>query len=99
MLLTLAGCGAGVPACPDAGTPLTYSSFGSGFMSVYCVPCHGPSRTEKGFNVSTLSLVQSNDSAIVSHAGTGSDMPPSDSLLPSATERAQLTEWISCGAP
>ncbi|MBS1150959.1 MAG: hypothetical protein H6Q89_2657 [Myxococcaceae bacterium] len=99
-VLALAGCGgAPLPACPDAGTALTYQNFGIGFMAGYCIECHGSGRTEKGLILTTPGAVRGHAEAVNAESGTGSAMPPRGSPLPSAAERAQLVEWLSCGAP
>jgi len=105
-----AGCSGSDPAPPDAGDDaaapdasdafvpddgaigcdpsLTYANFGMAFLQTYCFRCHGFDQQS----------AQSAGSAIVSAAGTGTFMPPTDPK-PSPQERAQLTAWIACGAP
>ncbi len=97
----LAGCGAAGSAavCPDAGTALTYDNFGAGFMSVYCVRCHGPALQEKNLRLETVALVRTNARAGLAYAGTGTSMPPADAAIPSVEDRAKLTQWLACGAP
>ena len=102
-----ASCG-GAALAPDAGDPndgsadasvgddgargcdpsLTYASFGMTFFGTYCARCHG-------FDQQSAQL---SGSVIVSAAGTGTFMPPSDPK-PSPLERQELTSWIDCGAP
>ncbi len=99
--LVCISCGSGAlstAACPTDGTTLTYENFGSSFMSSYCVSCHSGSRAESGIDLSTSSKAQTYAAAIVSEAGTRSKMPPAGSPAPTATERAQLVEWLSCGS-
>jgi uncharacterized membrane protein len=99
-VLSLGACGsAAIPPCPDAGTALTYDNFGSGFMRTYCVRCHAGDRVEHHVDLSTREQIIAQGTKVVSSAGIGSSMPPSPELMPDEIERAQLVEWMSCGAP
>jgi uncharacterized membrane protein len=97
--LTASSCGGGVTAssCPTGGTALTYASFGQPFMSTHCTSCHGSARSEKGVSLASQAQVQAHAAAVESTVSGGS-MPPSGGS-PTATERAQLAEWLACGAP
>ena len=98
-LVALTRCGPGAPSCPDGGTTLTYANFGAAFINVYCVQCHGPARTEKGIALNTASLVRSHADVCTLAAGVGTSMPPAQSAAPTADERKDLAQWLSCGAP
>jgi mono/diheme cytochrome c family protein len=82
-------------SCPDAGTTLTYESFGADFMTGYCIACHGNSRIEKGVDLTTAAGIAAHRSAIVNEVGGGS-MPPTGSPAPTDAERAQIVEWLGC---
>ena len=58
------------------------------FFSTYCGACHTWDQQS----------AQTSGDIIVSAAGTGTFMPPSDPR-PTPQQRAQLTAWIACGAP
>jgi uncharacterized membrane protein len=101
---SIAACkseGGEVPACPDAGTALTYADFGQGFFEKYCVSCHAKGSGIGGAQdipLESQAQIQANLDDIYSEAGgTNTGMPPSSSK-PTAAERQQLAEWLSCGA-
>lgn len=98
-VLALTQCGPAASSCPDGGTRLTYENFGAAFINVHCVQCHGPSRTEKGIALNTASLVRSHAEVSNLAAGVGTSMPPPQSAQPTPAERADLAQWLSCGAP
>lgn len=84
---------------------LTYANFGEGFMTDYCTSCHDSAKSggdrsgaPSGTDFDSLDLVKSFSGRIKSRAGNGSTMPPFDPR-PVAQERADLTEWLDCGAP
>ena len=77
--------GDGAVACDPS---LTYASFGMAFFATYCNTCHSWDQQS----------AQTSGEVIVGAAGTGTFMPPGDPR-PSPQERAQLTSWITCGAP
>lgn len=95
--------------CP-ATSSLTYSSFGRTFMQSYCLRCH--SVTVTGAARKNAPADHNFDDAvdiglfadhIDEYAGSGPAatnvvMPPDDPR-PSVAERAQLSEWLACGAP
>lgn len=97
--LGLTQCGPGAPSCPDGGTALTYESFGAPFMTTYCIQCHGTALSEKGVTLHTAALVRQFSIQANLSAGVGTSMPPSQSLAPTTGERADLAQWLSCGAP
>jgi len=102
LLLCLTACG-GVTTtgaeCPDAGTAVSYANFGQAFLASYCVSCHGGDHAERGIDLSSESGVAAYAQSVVAVAGEGSSMPPGGAAAPSSAERAQLVEWLSCGAP
>jgi uncharacterized membrane protein len=102
-LSSAAGCGGGLDTtCNDAATTLTWSNFGSDFMGRHCIVCHNTSaRAQAGVRLHTVEGVRRNARLVSSTAGTGRSMPigSNDEPLPTDAERAQLTEWVSCGAP
>jgi hypothetical protein len=103
VLLPLVSCGPDLTGsssalCTDAGSPLTYDNFGASFLSSYCVSCHGGSRSSGGVSLATAADASRYATAIVSAAGTRASMPPSGAAAPSAAERAELVQWLSCGA-
>lgn len=90
----------GLPACPDGGTDLTYASFGQSFFSTHCTSCHASTSGVAGaenFPFETQAQIQAEIEDIYERAGGSKPtMPPSGG--PTADERQQLTEWLSCGA-
>ncbi len=92
--------GGGEPApvgCPPGGTALTYSNFGAPFMAKYCTGCHGNAKPAAGVFLTSPRAIREHQFSIDESAGAGSTMPPTDG--PATAERAQLTEWLACGAP
>ena len=94
--------------CPT-GSTLTYANFGQTFMQTYCLRCHSASVTGAArmnapadHNFDNIGQIQGLADHIDEHAGSGPDatnteMPPNDPK-PSTAERAQLSEWLACGA-
>lgn len=92
--------------CADSSA-LTYESFGSGFMTMYCTRCHsaalsGPARSKAplGHDFDTLAGVLAMAEHIDTNAAGGPravnrTMPPSGSM-PTDEERRQLGAWIAC---
>lgn len=91
-------------SCPPAGTTLDYASFGRPFMDAHCQGCHGATGASRrgapgGFSFATREEVQRHASRIFARAaGSNTTMPPGPDDPP-ASEREQLAEWLSCGAP
>lgn len=95
--------------CPDAPT-LTWEGFGRDFMTRHCLDCHsqtleGAARHDApvGVDFDTPELVRAHAHDIDRSAGLGPDaanrsMPPGG-VLPTDQERADLSEWLACGAP
>jgi len=95
--------------CPTSST-LTYANFGQDFMATYCTRCHsanltGASRFDApvGLNFDTRDEVFAQRVAIDAQAGSGPNgtftTMPNDSPAPTPDERADLAEWLACGAP
>jgi uncharacterized membrane protein len=97
--LTLLGCttssstGISTVTCPTDST-LTYTNFGSAFISNNCLSCHANQESPK---LSTRAQVQANASRIL-EAAVYSDAMPEDAAMTVET-RQQLGEWLACGAP
>jgi uncharacterized membrane protein len=86
--------------CPESST-LTYESFGQSFMADYCNRCHseGKSGAPRAFRFDTVDEVRAHADRIFARAaGANVSMPPGPDDPP-ADERAQLAEWLACGAP
>jgi hypothetical protein len=100
LVFVLGACGGSGASttCPPGGTTLTYAGFGQSYLSRYCTSCHGSSSPSEGLSLSTQALVQAHAGAVASETSRGS-MPPRGSAMPTATEAAQLAEWLACGAP
>lgn len=108
LLVFLIGCSdEKAPECPSTGTTLTYTSFGHSFMDTYCASCHAASvtgtarqgaPTDQVFD--TLAQVRAKSDDIMHEAVVEKEMPyGSASKKPTDAERAQLGEWLACGAP
>jgi len=105
--VSIAACGGGettgdqLPACPTAGTELTYDSFGRDFFGKYCTSCHsvGSGVTEaEAQPYESQDQIKADIMAIYEQAGGTNDAMPQSGDKPTATERTQLAEWLSCGA-
>lgn len=84
--------------CPQTQT-LTYANFGQAFVTKWCGRCHTGDQSP---NLSTQANIQANRTEIDKVAASGPDatntkMPEGSS--PTTAERAQLGEWLACGAP
>lgn len=90
--------------CPSTGTPLTYASFGRGFLDENCNSCHSAQAgyrhgAPEGFHFDTLDEIHAHASRIfVRAAGPNVTMPPGPDDPPSDA-RQQLADWLACGAP
>ena len=90
--------------CPDAGTKLTYASFGSSFLSDNCQTCHGQASGDRkgapsGFDFGTIDDVRAHKTRIFARAAADNvTMPPGPDDPPAAARR-ELAEWLACGAP
>jgi uncharacterized membrane protein len=89
--------------CPEGGTKLTYDAFGEGFMANHCQGCHASAATER--NGAPSNYIFDTHDQVIAHrdrifaraAGDNDSMPPGPDDPPDA-ERAQLAEWLACGA-
>jgi len=90
--------------CPPAGTQLTYESFGRTFFSTNCNDCHSASGDNRygapgTYRFETLDDVRNlRDRIFARAAATNTSMPPGPED-PNPDARAQLAEWLACGAP
>ncbi len=90
--------------CPPGGTTLTYESFGQGFLARRCQTCHGRDVEERhgapdkyAFD-SPEEVKKWIDRIYDRSAGDNTSMPPGPDDPP-LSERDDLAEWLSCGAP
>lgn len=97
--VVLAGCSSsGSPTgiepmeCPPTST-LTYENFGAAVMETHCLSCHDT----KAPRLLTVEHVRLHADAILEEA-VYTDSMPRDATMP-LDMRAQLGEWLSCGAP
>lgn len=91
------------PSEEPCGT-LTYENFAADFFDSYCLRCHSEDLTglarsgaPSSVNFDTLDLIRERLDRIGIRAGSAGSMPPSEPF-PTSTERAQLLNWIDCGA-
>ena len=89
----------GLPDCPEGGTDLTYQTFGQTFFTTHCITCHAAASGVAGastFPYETQAQIQAKIDAIYTRAGgPNPTMPPTGG--PTAAERQDLAEWLSCG--
>lgn len=91
-------------SCPQTGTQLTYDNFGAEFLDARCNRCHSAEAGDRhgapeSYRFDTLDDVHAHrDRIFVRAAGPNTTMPPGPEDPP-ADERAQLAEWLACGAP
>lgn len=88
--------------CPSEGTPLTYESFGKGFINGYCQPCHGSSVDDRrgappNYTFDDYDQVLELKDRVFARAAAGNDSMPPGPDDPSEAEREQLAEWLACG--
>lgn len=87
----------------DRSPPLSWHSFGQGFMGKHCTGCHSsllPDSHREGapasVNFDTYADVVAQADRIAARAlGDEPTMPPGGG--PSAEEQALLAEWLRCG--
>lgn len=104
--LGIAACGGGstpdegLPDCPTDGSDLTYDNFGQAFFTTHCTSCHASTSgvaVAQDTPFETQAQIQAELEDIYERAGgTNTNMPPGGG--PTADERLQLEEWLSCGA-
>lgn len=90
--------------CPEDSL-LSLEGFGAPFMLTHCTGCHHSALKDGeragaplGVDFDTLALVRAQAARIWARAGDqNATMPPVGP--PPADERAQLGEWLACGAP
>lgn len=93
------GEGGNLPACPSAGTDLTYDNFGKKFFQDYCLSCHSAGSGVNGANsYESQSAIQGAAEDIYGRAGGTNTNMPQSGTKPTSAEREQLAEWLSCGA-
>jgi hypothetical protein len=95
-------CGNDVdPTCRTS--PVTYRSFGAGFVVDWCRGCHSAQASMRqaaptSVELDTLDEIRGQSwSIIATTAGSGASMPPAGG--PSDADREAFVEWMSCGAP
>lgn len=103
------GCGSDSdePLEPIAGcTDLTYENFGSTFISQHCIACHSsqtsyPEGEADEYDFDTLAGVREHGNDMLAHAvnGVAPVMPPEGQTPLTDEQKAELEEWLSCGAP
>jgi hypothetical protein len=89
--------------CPNDSV-LTWENFGQPFMRNWCTSCHADAVAEEGRAGAPLSINFDDLDGVRDHAARiwarGGDqnntMPPAG--VPPELERAQLGEWLACGA-
>jgi hypothetical protein len=93
--------------CPTTQT-LTYENFGQNFFETFCNDCHAadsPNRhdapPEDTFD--DVAMIRDAADEIDTLAAAGPDatnkIMPDDDPRPTDAQRAQLGEWLACGAP
>lgn len=106
--LLLIGCAGGPveeSAAPDLcahDPPLTWTSFGEGFMDTHCTGCHSSLLPEEmrngaplGVDLDTRSGVAEWVDRVAARAlGEEPEMPPGGG--PTESELARLEEWLAC---
>jgi len=90
--------------CPDAGTPLTYQSFGEPFLDDWCTSCHNAAPGERQgapeeVRFDDIDDVREWKARIFLRSALGNDSMPPGTDDPPASERKKLAEWLACGAP
>ena len=89
MFVLLASCGGVTTATGDCAD--TWTDYGSAFITTNCRSCH-----QHTSQFSTQASVQASAQQLSSEISSGK-MPEGIAL--SATERARVLAWLSCGAP
>lgn len=89
--------------CPPEGTTLTYDNFGKGFLDRYCQVCHGKPTADRNGAPTDVTFRNVDDVArwreriFARAAADNTTMPPGPDDPP-ADERADLADWLACGA-
>ncbi len=90
--------------CPEAGTELTYENFGEGLIFGECQTCHATTAVDRAgapVDVTFDDLEEIREWApriYERSAFENASMPPGPIDL-EADRRADLGEWLACGAP
>lgn len=87
-------------APPGCDPQLTYASFGQAFAAQYCArsDCHDSETMQAGFDFGLQQTFRANAAQVRAMAVTSTQMPAAPPF-PSAEQRAELGEWLRCGAP
>ena len=85
--------------CPPGGTSLTYQNFGEGFFDAYCIRCHGGPNGYSSRAFTTVDDIRANADRIFANAAADNTAMPPGPDGPPASERAELADWLACGAP
>ncbi len=90
--------------CPPEGTKLTYESFGRNYLTQNCQTCHGQATSERkgapsGYDFGTLEQARDRKARIFARAAADNTSMPPGPDDPPPSDRYQLAEWLSCGAP
>jgi uncharacterized membrane protein len=105
VLLAVAATACGADTDPQcARSFLRYDNFGAPFIVNWCRSCHSteipPGMRQQApddINFDNLADIRAWSLQIETTAAETDTMPPAGG--PSASERAMLVEWLSCGAP
>lgn len=97
LLVLLAGCGGTSGTCPTTNT-LTSDTFGKSLIDSRCGSCHSATNPSDGVNLSSAALVRARLFAVDAEVARGA-MPPTGSTTLTAQEKADLAQWLACGAP
>jgi uncharacterized membrane protein len=95
--------GSGGPSCPNdtlaCPTPApSYASSVSVIIQNRCLACHSPGGQYASMPFTTYQEVFAARSAILNQV-YACRMPPAGATPPTSTERTQLLDWLTCGAP
>jgi hypothetical protein len=100
-----------LPPCPK-DSPLTFRSFGDGFLRTWCTGCHSSALAADerqgapdDVNFDRGALYRPHAQAVyeravleaAKHGASASPMPPAGGVT--EADRRRLAEWIACGSP
>lgn len=101
----------GSPSCPP-DNPLTFRSFGAGFLRTWCTGCHSSTLPERerqdapaevNFDSHALYLPHAQEvlarAVLEAHAAAASASPMPPAGLVPEPDRRRLAQWIACGSP
>lgn len=93
------GCGDG-PACDTSEPRQTWETFGAGFMTAQCQPCHASTAPDR-FGAPEDVVFDTEDDAwiwadrvLARATGEEPDMPPAGG--PTPIDRERLVQWLTC---